>query len=121
MTSSRAERRQRSLRLDAGLPARPGASRRRELGVGGVVPIVIPAQVLAAQMRHNELVPGDTTAAICGDPLPGQSALERVAAPVLTLAQKAARMFGQGGVTAALSPREKRRLRIMAAITRGEG
>lgn len=60
-----------------------GESWRKELGIGAVVPIEIPGDVLAAQTRRNAMSYLDVTAAICGDPLPGESAYERM--PEVTL------------------------------------
>lgn len=77
MTATRGQRIRRSLRLDRGLPARPGISWRKEMGIGAVVPFEIPDAVLAAQLHHNALNYSNVTAAICGDPLPGESMYER--------------------------------------------
>jgi IS30 family transposase len=39
--------------------------------------IEIPEEVLVDRERRRDLQPRDLTAALCGDPLPGRSALER--------------------------------------------
>lgn len=66
-----------------------GESWRNELGIGAVVSIEIPMDVLATQLRRNAMNYPNVTAAICGDPLPGESAYERmpeVTTPEVTIA-----------------------------------
>lgn len=84
MTALARQRQQRSMRVDRDLAPRPGASWRRELGIGEAEVVVIPGHVLAAQLHRNGLWPADLTSALCGDPLPGESAYER--APEVTIA-----------------------------------
>lgn len=42
-----------------------------------VPPIIIPPEVLEDRDHRSDLAPRNLTAAFCGDPLPGYSALER--------------------------------------------
>lgn len=113
-----------SYRVEMGYEARPGASWRKQLGLGEVVPLEIPDDVLAEQIHHNGLHPRDVTASICGDPLPGESVLER--GPELTIAPyDPVRNYVpyQPGISPRerlrqMSPRERRR---RLAQTKGEG
>lgn len=54
---------------------------RRGMKQRGIVPLYprlnIPSFVLADRARRNLLRPRDASSALCGDPLPGCSALER--------------------------------------------
>lgn len=111
MTSLARQRQQRSMRVDRDLAPRPGLPWRRELGIDDEAPIDIPSHVLAAQSHHNGLWPIDLTSALCGDPLPGESAYER--GPEVTIAPYDP---AQNYVPyqAGISPREK--LRQLAQI-----
>lgn len=67
-----------SPRRDSGIAPRPGSSWRKELGIGEAEPVVVPDHVWTEQAHRINLRPLDITSLICGDPLPGESALDRM-------------------------------------------
>lgn len=99
-----------SIRRDQGMSTHSGLSWRAELGLGEPQPIVIPDEVLAVQAHRINLKPADITSAVCGDPLPGESALDRMVAPAIAPAQEPPRMHTQINLSHVLSPRQMRRL-----------
>lgn len=96
-----------SYRIEMGHDPRPGASWRRQLGLGEVVPVEIPDAVLTAQLDHNAKGYSDITASICGDPLPGESAYDR--GPTVTIAPYDPVRNYVPYQADAISPREKQR------------
>lgn len=58
-----------------GLP--PSISYRNKLGIGAVIDVAVPDEVLSERLRRGAMNRASITAAICGDPLPGESAYER--------------------------------------------
>lgn len=54
-----------------------GTSSRVKAGLGYSTLMIVPPDVLARQTHRNGLRHTDLTAIVCGDPLPGCSALDR--------------------------------------------
>lgn len=60
------------------------------------------------------------TGAVLGDPLPGRSALDRLPSPAIVPAQEPGCLRHRRKGPRVLSPREKRRARVMAALAKVE-
>jgi hypothetical protein len=103
-----------SVRVDNGLSPRPGASWRVELGLGATEPVIVPDHVLDMQAHRINLKPADITSAVCGDPLPGESALDRLPAPKIAPTQEPAKMQNPADGAYTLSARQKRRRAFIA-------
>ena len=80
--------------------------------LGGDIPRLVLVQ--EPLVLHDSI-----TAAICGDPLPGRRALDRVPAPPVAPMQATSRQHSNGNGARIRSPRELRRMKAMAAHTKG--